>query len=141
MFNIENYFAKFDYESIINEILNEYKVEKDDDHIKRHKVEIKKKIEDVTKKLKDSDLLRDLPVLDKNFSSYVILSNTNIIEEEKRDKFKQFLAKTITKNFADKIKEIEFPYKNSDIPKLNGSGFIIFKFDSYEEARSAANAM
>lgn len=69
------------------------------------------------------------------------MSNTNIIEEEKRDKFKQFLTKTITKNFADKIKEIEFPYKNADIPKLNGSGFIIFKFDSYEEARSAASAM
>lgn len=72
MFNIENYFAKFDYDSIMNEILSDNKVEKDDDHIKRHKVEIKKKIEDVTKKLKDSDLLRDLPVLDKIFSSYVI---------------------------------------------------------------------
>lgn len=141
MFNIENYFAKFDYESIMNEILNENKVEKDDDHIKRHKVEIKKKLEEVTRKLKDSDLLRDLPVLDKIFSSYVILSNTNIIEEEKREKFKTFLAKTITKNFADKIKEIEFPYTNADIPKLNGAGFIIFKFDSYEEARSAAAAM
>jgi len=77
MFNIENYFAKFDYESIINEILNENKVEKDDDHIKRHKVEIKKKIEDVTRKLKDSDLLRDLPVLDKIFSSYVICKFEN----------------------------------------------------------------
>ena len=72
MFNIENYFEKFDYESIMNEILNENKVERDDDHLKRHKVEIKKKIDDVTRKLKDSDLLRDLPVLDKIFSSYVI---------------------------------------------------------------------
>ena len=72
MFNIENYFANFDYESIMNEILNENKVERDDDHLKRHKVEIKKKIDDVTRKLKDSDLLRDLPVLDKIFSSYVI---------------------------------------------------------------------
>ena len=72
MFNIENYFAKFDYESIMNEILNENKVERDDDHLKRHKVEIRKKIDEVTKKLKDSDLLRELPVLDKIFSSYVI---------------------------------------------------------------------
>ena len=72
MFNIESYFAKFDYESVMNELLNENKVEKDDDHIKRHKVEIKKKLEDVTRKLKDSDLLRELPVLDKIFSSYVI---------------------------------------------------------------------
>lgn len=72
MFNIDTYFAKYDYESIIDEILAINKVEKDDDHIKRHRVELKKKIEDVTRKLKESDLLRDLPVLDNDFSSYVI---------------------------------------------------------------------
>jgi hypothetical protein len=82
MFNIESYFAKFDYESIINEILKENKVEKDDDHVKRHKVEIKKKIEDVTRKLKDSDLLRDLPVLDKIFYSYVIRKQKNKIKNQ-----------------------------------------------------------
>jgi len=69
------------------------------------------------------------------------VSNTNIIESEKRDKFKQFLAKTITKNFQDKIREIIFPYTDEDIPKLEGTGFIIFKFDSYEEAKLASSAM
>lgn len=69
------------------------------------------------------------------------MSNTNIVEEEKREKFKQFLSKTITKNFTDKIREIVFPYTDADIPKLDGSGFIIFKFDSYEEAKQAATAM
>jgi len=51
------------------------------------------------------------------------------------------LAKTITKNFNDKIRDIVFPYTDEDIPSLNGSGFIIFKFDSYEEAKLAASAM
>lgn len=78
MFNIDTYFAKYDYESIIDEILANNKVEKDDDHIKRHRVELKKKIEDVTRKLKESDLLRDLPVLDNDFSSYVIRNVINI---------------------------------------------------------------
>jgi len=72
MLNIDTFFAKYDYESIIDEILANNKVEKDDDHIKRHRVELKKKIEDVTKKLKESNLLRDLPVLDNEFFSYVI---------------------------------------------------------------------
>jgi len=82
MFNIDTYFSKYDYEVIMDEILKTYKVEKDDDHIKRHKVELKKKIEEVTRKLKESDLLRDLPVLDNDFSSYVICNfpiNLNFI--------------------------------------------------------------
>ena len=72
MFNIDTYFSKYDYEPIIDEILKAYKIERDDDHVKRHRVEIKKKIEEITRKLKDTDLLRDLPVLDNDFSSYVI---------------------------------------------------------------------
>lgn len=72
MFNIDTYFARYDYESVIDEILANNKIETDDDHLKRHRVELKKKIEDVTRKLKEADLLRDLPVLDNDFSSYVI---------------------------------------------------------------------
>lgn len=60
---------------------------------------------------------------------------------DKRNKFKQFLEKTLTKNFQDKIREIVFPYTDEDIPQLDGSGFIIFKFDSYEEAKLAASVM
>ena len=72
MFNIDTYFSKYDYQSIIDEILANNKVERDDDHVKRHTMEIKKKLEDVTRRLKETDLLRDLPVLDNDFSSYVI---------------------------------------------------------------------
>lgn len=72
MFNIDTYLAKYDYESIIEEILKNNKVERDDDHLKRHLVEIKKKMEDVTRRLKESDLLRELPILDNDYSSYVI---------------------------------------------------------------------
>lgn len=72
---------------------------------------------------------------------FYIVSNTNIVELEKREKFKAFLAKTITKNFQDKIRDVIFPYTDEDIPKLDGSGFIIFKLDSYEEAKLAASSM
>ena len=69
------------------------------------------------------------------------MANTNVVESEKREKYKVFLSKSITKNFQDKIREVIFPYADEDIPKLNGSAFIILKFDSYEEAKLAASAM
>ena len=49
---------------------------------------------------------------------------------EKREKYKVFLSKSITKNFQDKIREVIFPYADEDIPKLNGSAFIILKFEN-----------
>lgn len=51
------------------------------------------------------------------------------------------MCKTIIKNFQDKIKEIIFPYTDDHKDLLNNSGFIILKFDSYEEAKLAASAM
>lgn len=69
------------------------------------------------------------------------MANTPFVDEDKREKFQTFMNKTITKNFQEKIREYIFPYKNQDKEKLNNSGFIILKFDSFEEAKMAALAM
>jgi hypothetical protein len=51
------------------------------------------------------------------------------------------MNKTITKNFQEKIREIIFPYSDEDKNHLKDSGFVLLKFDSYEEAKLAAIAL
>jgi hypothetical protein len=50
------------------------------------------------------------------------------------------MNKTITKNFGDKVKDVIFPYSDSDKDRLP-SAFLLLKFDSYEEAKLAAKAL
>ena len=79
-------------------------------------------------------------MFNKDFSSFVILANTPFIEASKRDKFKEFLNKTITKDFKDMIKEFTFPY--TDEEKDNYKIWIVLlKLETYEEAKLVANSL
>ncbi len=145
----DKFFDTYDYQSVIEQILKDYNIPSDDNHYGRHIQELRKKVEEIKKLLKSRDYFKEMPTLDKDFSSYVIsninifilVGNTPFVEEEKRDKFQMFMNKTITKNFGDKIREYIFPYRNEDKEAMNNKGFIILKFDSFEEAKMAALAM
>jgi hypothetical protein len=69
------------------------------------------------------------------------VGNTPFVEEEKRDKFKLFLAKKFGSELSDKIREYIYPYVNSDKAQLDNNAILILKFDSYEEAKLAAIAL
>ena len=68
------------------------------------------------------------------------MTNLPFVEKEKQEKFKE-LIKKIAKNFQDKIKDFIFPYQDDEKEKLKNSGFLILKFDSYEEAKLASSAL
>ena len=72
MINPENYFENFDYTSIIEQIFKENNIPSDDNHFNRHMQEMKKKVEEARKNLKKKDYFKELPILDKDFSSYVL---------------------------------------------------------------------
>ncbi len=69
------------------------------------------------------------------------MGNTPFVEEEKRDKFKVFLNKKFGPELSEKIKDYIYPYTNDDKAQLENNAFILLKFDSYEEAKLAANAL
>ena len=102
--------------------------------------DLKKKSEEFKKSLRGVNIFKDAPTFNKDFSSYVILANTPFIEEEKREKFKGFLNKTITKDFEKIIKEFIFPYSDQDKDKHN-VWIVLLKLDSYEEAKMVANSL
>ena len=68
------------------------------------------------------------------------MTNTPFVEEEKREKFQVFLKKKLGE-LSEKIKEYIFPYKNDDKAVLGNDALLIFKFDSYEEAKMAAGVL
>ena len=68
------------------------------------------------------------------------MSNTPFVEEEKREKFKAFLAKKFGE-LSEKIREYIFPYSNEDKAVIGNDAIVILKFDSFEEAKSAAAAL
>jgi hypothetical protein len=68
------------------------------------------------------------------------VTNIPFVEKEKQEKFKE-LVKKLAKNFSEKIKEFIFAYEDSDKDKLKNTGFLILKFDSYEEAKMASAAL
>jgi hypothetical protein len=72
MLNPENFFETYDYTQVIEQILKENNVPSDDNHYNRHMQEIKKKIEEVKRSYKAKDYFRDMPALNKDFSSYMI---------------------------------------------------------------------
>jgi hypothetical protein len=51
------------------------------------------------------------------------------------------MNKSILKNFHEKVREIIFPYSDNDRNTINDSAFVLLRFDSYEEAKLAANAL
>ena len=85
--NIETYFDNYDFEKIFNEILKENKIEQMSNMYDRHKQELKKFSEKIRIKYKQKNYFQDLPTLNDDFSSYVIVTNTPFVEEAKREKF------------------------------------------------------
>ncbi len=72
MINPENFFETYDFNPIIEQIFRENNVQGDDNHFNRHMQEIKKKIEELRRSYKTKDYFKDMPILNKDFSSYVI---------------------------------------------------------------------
>jgi len=101
---------------------------------------MKKKAEDFRRSLKGTNIFKDAPAFNRDFSSYVIIANTPFVEEEKREKFKTFLNKTITKDFQGIIKDFIFPYSDAD-KDLHKIWLLILKVDTFEEAKLVANSL
>jgi hypothetical protein len=72
MINPENFFESYDFNPIIEHIFRENNVQGDDNYFNRHMQEIKKKIEELRRSYKTKDYFKDMPILNKDFSSYVI---------------------------------------------------------------------
>ena len=72
MMNPDNYFDDYNFKEVIEQIFKENGVLSDDNHYSRHKQEILKKVEELRKSYKLRDYFQDLPILNKDFSSFVI---------------------------------------------------------------------
>ena len=72
MINPENFFDTYDYSSVIEHIMKECGVMNDDNDYSRHMQEIDKKINDIKKNYKGKDYFMNMPILDNDYSSYVI---------------------------------------------------------------------
>ncbi len=72
MINPENFFETYDFAPAIEQILKMNHVPTDDNHYSRHTQEIKKKVEELKKSYKGKDYFKEMPILNKDFSSYVI---------------------------------------------------------------------
>lgn len=67
--------------------------------------------------------------------SYLIIAGAPFVEASKQDKFREYLTKkSILVEFVSVVKEIIFPYSDSDKPNLENNSIIILKFGSAEEA-------
>ena len=70
--NPEKYFDNYDFTSIVEQILKENDIQSDDNHYQRHMQEIRTKIEAIRRNYKTKDYFKEIPILDNDFSSYVI---------------------------------------------------------------------
>jgi hypothetical protein len=148
MTNIQDYFEIFDFNQLIEKLFTSLNIQSDDNHLSRHMAEVRKKIDEFKKNAKTKGYFNDMPILNTDFSSYIIcinvlikVTNTPFVERDKQEKFKLFINKKLIMNFQDKVRDIIFPYSDSDKDRLANSAFILLKFDSYEEAKLAANGL
>jgi hypothetical protein len=72
MMNPDTFFETYDYNQIVEQIFKENNVPSDDNHYGRHMQEIKKKIEDIKRAYKSKDYFKEMPMLNKDYSSYMI---------------------------------------------------------------------
>lgn len=72
MLNAESYFENYNFAPIYEEVLKESSIAADDNHLQRHTIEIKKKVEEIRKTYKSREYFKDMPTLDNDFSSYII---------------------------------------------------------------------
>jgi hypothetical protein len=72
MINPENYIDSYDTTQVIDQIFMDNNIPKDDNHYNRHMQEIKKKVEELRRTYKARDYFKEMPILNKDFSSYVI---------------------------------------------------------------------
>ena len=79
----------------------------------------------------------DLPMFNtKEINSCVILLGTPFVEKSKQDKFKIYLTqKSVLTDFSTMVKNIIFPYEDSDKDSLGNSAMIIIELGSIEEAK------
>lgn len=91
------------------------------------------------KNSREEDFLNDEPKFNVNeFFTYVILLGCPFVETEKQENFKVWLTtKSILKDIKDLVKEIIFPYSNTDKNKLEKNSIVILKFALVEHARLA----
>lgn len=139
--NQEKYFNDYNFRPIIDKIMKEFKIDGMNPHYSRHFQELKNLSEQMRNSYKTKPYFEDLPTLNDDFSSYVILINTPFVEKAKRDKFKLYLEKKITTKFKEMIKEYIFPYEDEDKEKMDSTGIVLMEFYSNEQAKSAAKAM
>ena len=139
--NQEKYFNDYNFRPIIDRIMKEFKINDLNPNYIRHLQELKTLSEQMRKSYKTKNYFENLPTLNDDFSSYVILINTPFIEESKRDKFKIYIEKKITASFKESVKQYIFPYEDKDKEKMNNIGILLIEFFSNEQAKSAAKAM
>ena len=139
--NIDKYFDDYDFKSLIEQVLKENNISGFDSTHSRHLQELRMITEKLRKSYKKKNYFQDLPTLNDDFSSYVILTNTPFVEEAKQEKFKMFLNKKVTTNFKDKIKAFIFPYTDKDKDQLKDAALLFLQFETNEEAKLAAQAL
>lgn len=85
----------------------------------------------------EEDFLNDEPKFNSHdLFTYLILIGCPFVEKEKQERFKVYLTtKTALTDYAELVKEIIFPYQDSDKSKLEPNSFVILKFASVEHAR------
>ena len=139
--NIDDFISNYDFNPLIEKLLKDNNILPGENTYSRHQQEIRKFTEKFRKSMHDRNYFQDLPTLNDDFSSFVVLINTPFVEEAKRDKFKTFMAKKVAVNFKDRIKDYIFPYTDADKDKLKDGAMIMLQFESNEEAKLAAQAL
>ncbi len=81
MLNAESYFENYNFAPIYEKVLEESKISQDDNHLQRHTIEIKKKVEEIKKTYKNREFFKEMPTLDDDFSSYIICKIKLILSE------------------------------------------------------------
>ena len=80
MINPDTFFETYDYLPIIEQIFKDNGVPADDNHYGRHMQEIKKKVEEVKRNYKTKDYFREMPNMNRDFSSYMLSKYNTIIQ-------------------------------------------------------------
>lgn len=132
---------QLDYDKVAARILHEIDVTADDknyyqDLYKKLKHFISKEQERFYKS-REQSFFTDRPMFNiKDLNQYVILLNTPFVEKSKQEKFKQYLTtKSVLTEFSSLVKDIFFPYEDSEKAALEKGAICIIKFSSIEEAR------
>ena len=130
--NAQKYLDNFNVMPIFEKILKKHNINKMEVNYNRHMLELKKKYLSLMTTLINKNYFNEMPLFYEESLLYLIILNAPFIQEDKRERYKKFLSKTIFKLFSDCIKEYIFPYKDSDEEKLGDSAILILKLESLD---------